>query len=139
MGCEMAEITVYEDINFGGRSFVVTADTGDLPDWQHRSASSFRISGMSDDAYTVFLETVNGQGDDELWVQGNGQLKDLRGVARPHGNNNWNDRISQILVNRGTPGGSNDNRTILYHGRRDYTDGNNPMRNLGPDNPNWGS
>jgi hypothetical protein len=131
-------ITIWEDVNFGGQSDTFTASTGDLQGWEHRSASSIRIQGFADTDWNAFLETVNFQGDDVLYMQGNGELANLVGVRRPHGNNQWNDRISQILFNVGAPPNHGENNTVLYHGTRKYDVGNDEEDELDSTNPNWG-
>lgn len=133
------QITIWEDINFGGQSETFTASTGDLTGWEHRSASSIRIEGFADTDWNAFLETVNFQGDDVLFTQGNGELANLVSLRRPHGNNNWNDRISQIGFNSSLDAAPLENTTILYHGRRSYGVGNDTVDELDSSNPNWGT
>jgi hypothetical protein len=133
------KITIWEDVNFGGQSDAFTASTGDLTGWEHRSASSIRIEGFADTDWNAFYETVDGQGDDILFVQGNGELANLVGVKRPHGNNQWNDRISQILFNVEYGGGAGENNTVLKHGSRSYTSGDDERLELDSSNPNWGT
>lgn len=90
------QITIWENPNFSGRSDSFSATTGQLGGWEYRSASSLRLTGFADTDWNAFFESPTDFGDDMLYMQGKGELADLGQVARPHGNNNWNDRISQI-------------------------------------------
>lgn len=132
----MGKITLYENVGFTGRAWEVIQTTGQFQDWQNRSASSLKVEGFRDDDWNAFFESANNYGDDQLYLQGNGELANLHTLARPHGNNHWGDRISQVQIGV-APAGDNDNQTILYHGRRDYVDGHQGNRQLDGSNPGW--
>ena len=90
--------------------------------------------------WNAFFETVDDTGDDQLYVQGNGELANFHTILRPHGNNHWGDRISQVKVGLAPPAGLvTENSTVLYHGRRDYADNHGPLKQLNGSNPNWGT
>jgi hypothetical protein len=111
-----------------------------LTGWEHRSFSSIRITGAPCGTWTAFRETWNSEGDDTLLVGGSGEFANLLTVRRPHGNNNWNDRISQIIFNRGpVPNNRSDNYTVFPSGSRTYNVGNGETDQLDTSNPNWGS
>ena len=131
------KIILFENVDFGGRSWEVTQTTGSFSGWQNRSASSIRVQGFGDNDWNAFFETANNSGDDQLYLQGNGELNNLHTIARPHGNNHWGDRISQVQV-AVAPSGSNENQTILSHGTRNYVDGNHGNKQLDNTNPRWG-
>lgn len=81
-----------------------------------RQASSIEVFGPH---WITFWESPNyDAGDDSLWIAPPPagrmwKLDDLTNVPRPHGNNQWNDRIDGVSFS-GAPTGSNENRTIIW-------------------------
>jgi hypothetical protein len=134
----MPRVTLFTDINFGGAQYVVNDAVAQLPPGVENEVSSIRIEGSAPGTFTVLWEARGFDGgDDALWLEGNGELHNLHTLRRPHGNNHWGDRVSGVSF-QAAPQGSTENRTILYHGRRDYTDGEHGLRQLDATNPNWG-
>jgi hypothetical protein len=96
------------------------------------------VEGFGDGDWNAFFETADDYGDDQLYLQGNGELANLPGVARPHGNNNWNDRIAQVKFGVAPPQ-QIDNCTVLSHGSRRYKMGSDDWDELDSSNPGWGA
>ncbi len=114
------KVILYEHLNYGGQSLPVNSTTNHLPGFfgtNDGQATAFRIYTNE---WVIFWEDVNlHHSDDQLWIAPAGvnrgwELPDLRGVGRPHGNNQWNDRIRGIAFSPTGPIGDNQNRTIVY-------------------------
>lgn len=115
----MAKVTLYQDINFAGYTYDINDNTPVIPPpmgGDNPQASSIRIYTNE---WVTFWESPNyDQGDDQLWVAppGNGRMwiiPNLPGFWRPHGNNNWNDRIKGVSFPGQGPSGDLDNIVIL--------------------------
>src|SRR5215467_265763 len=134
-------ISIWENPGEGGRGATFTSTTGQLTDWEYRSADTIKIEGFNDTDWNCFFESTQNFGDDQLYIQGNGELSRLGSVVRPHGNNNWADRIASIRFGL-APDMSNprivENSTRISHGSRRYAVGTNGFYELDSGNPLWG-
>ncbi len=136
-------MVLWENIDFGGRSHRInlpTQGTIDLKNtgWTNRGTSSIEIVGLSEGQWSCFYETSNHTGDDMLFVQGSGRLRNLHTIVRPHGNNHWGDRIQGVASPVTGPSSSlNENSTRIYHHKNSYDNGDKGARNLGTDNQEW--
>lgn len=135
----MKKVTLFVDAGFSGASYEVTTDIPRLPPGIDSEVSSIKIEGLAEGEFVVLWETKDySQGDDSLWIEGNGQLENLHRLVRPHGNEHWGDRASAISF-QAAPSGSTENRTVIYKGRRDYINGNKGVVPLDGYNPSWGT
>jgi hypothetical protein len=109
------DVVIYKDVPFAGDTLEITQNTPQLPSLD-RQASSIKITN-DPNKWTIFWETKNyDSGDDQLWVQGSRTFRDLTQVSRPHGNNQWNDRISAVSFADTLPDTNDENRTICPAG-----------------------
>jgi hypothetical protein len=118
----MAEVTLYEHINFVGRTYDVNTDMDSFPDWPGTNDGQTSSIKVFRKGWVRFWEGTDwDDSNDQLWVEGpmtnNPNLQNLHTLPRPHGNNHWGDRIRCISFPGQAPdlGDANqDNRTVVF-------------------------
>lgn len=134
-------IILYENVDFGGRQYRINIPTQGclIPDgWANGYASSLEIKGTNATDWCLFYETPSNVGDDMLWVQGPGKLRNLHAIERPHGNNHWGDRIRGIVAVVQDPKEEwKENSTIIYKHQNSFDVGTKGARDLGQPNKDW--
>jgi hypothetical protein len=116
---ERSKVVLYEDINFAGAVSSINDSISSIPPPMGSGDGQASSVKIFTNEWVVLWENVNYQeGEDQLWIApaGDGfgwEIADLRQVPRPHGNNNWNDRIRCVAFPGRGPTGDNDNRTII--------------------------
>ena len=110
------KIILYKDVGYANASIQVNQNTSQLPADFDRAASSLRVTN-DPNKWTILWESKNyDTGDDQLWIQGSRSIPNLLQVKRPHGNNQWNDRISGVSFADALPDADDENRTICPAG-----------------------
>jgi thiol-activated cytolysin len=105
----MADLALYQDINYGGWDKEYDGDTGALPDGVDSQASSLRVVR---EGWITFYSKPDYSGS-ELYVRGPFEVPDLTKVVKHNGprwlpvfDGNWNDAIRSFKVADTRPQGS---------------------------------
>jgi hypothetical protein len=132
----MGKITLWENTDFNGQTVEIEGGYITLTGWQDKSASSIKIEGFKSTDCNAFYESSGDDGSDQLYTEGNGAFANLHVITRPHGNNHWGDRISQVCVGK-IPMGDKQNQTIFNCNNKTYSNGTKNIATLDEKNPGW--